>query len=178
MTENKEKVQETVPTENIETKAFQLNDQSQTIGKLAKAMARFQVQLVPATKSSVNPFSNSNYSDISEVLKACQRLLGESGIALNQGSHTDLSTGLFSVYTQLTHESGEWMRTGVSVSRKNNKGQMDNHSIGSALTYGRRYSLAAMVGISQEDDDANSTVDEAPHKRNNTKSTAEVAHAN
>jgi len=174
MTENTEKVVETLPTKNIERSDFRLNDQSLTIGKIAKALAKFQVSLAPATKSSINPFFDSNYSDISEVLKACQRKLGENGIALNQGSHTDTKTGLFSVWTQLTHESGEWIRTAVAVSL----GKRDNHAIGSALTYGRRYSLAAMVGISQEDDDANQSIEQAPHKRNNETLKQEVTNAN
>jgi hypothetical protein len=154
MEENKEKVQEIVPPQNIERAEFQLNEQSPTLGKLAKSLAKFQTELAPASMDSKNPFFNSKYSDISEVLKACQSLLGKNGIALTQGSTTCKRTGLFSVWSQLTHESGEYIRTGVAVSL----GKKDNHAIGSALTYGRRYSLAAIVGISQQDDDANRTV--------------------
>ncbi len=159
MSKNDENVQQNAQPQAIETQKFQVNEQSPTIGKIASAMAQFQKELTPASKDSKNPYFNSNYSDISEVLKACQKLLGENNIALNQGSYTDTKTGLFSVWTQLTHTSGEYIRTGVAVSL----GKKDNHSIGAALTYGRRYGLAAMCGISQADDDGNSTSEKPAH---------------
>ena len=164
MEENKEKGLESAPPQNINETEFQLNEQSPTIGKLAKALAKCQTDLVPASKSSSNPFFNSKYSDISEVLKACQRPLGNNGIALTQGSHNS-KTGFY-VWTQLTHaDSGEYIRTAIAVS----VGKADNHAIGSALTYGRRYGISAMVGIAQEDDDGNTSVQTAPHKTNGVK---------
>ena len=165
MTETTQKVQEIVLPKNIENSEFQLNEQSSTIGKLAKALAKVQTELSPATTSANNPFFNSKYADISEVLKACQVTLGKNEIALTQGTHTDVKSDLFSVWTRLTHSSGEYIRTAVAVSL----GKKDNHAIGGAVTYGRRYGLAAMVGISQADDDGNSNSEVPPHKRNNIK---------
>lgn len=173
MEENNEKGLETAPPQNINETEFQLNEQSPTIGKLAKALAKCQTELVPASKSSHNPYHKSKYADISMVLKACQSTLGQNGIALTQGSHSS-KTGGFYVWTQLTHaDSGEYIRTAIAVSL----GKADNHGIGSAITYGRRYGISAMVGIATEDDDGNASIKEdknisvetAPHKTNGVK---------
>ena len=164
MAEEKQ-VQEVAQNKNIEDTSFQLNGQSSEIGELAKALAKFQTELAPAHPSEKNSFFNSTYATIGDCLKACQSLLGSNGIALNQGSEICRKTGVFQVWTQLTHSSGQWIRGSVPsiIGAKKN-----NHEMGSAVTYGRRYGLSMLVGISQFDDDGNATVNQgdiAPHKR-------------
>ena len=51
------------------------------------------------------------------------------------------------------HESGEWVQTRVRCPLG---GKKDIQAVGGAITYGRRYGLAAMAGIAQKDDDGNS----------------------
>ena len=156
MTETKEKVHENESPKNIITETFQLNAQSPTVGKIAKALAKAQTELRGAKKNKASSyFKGHEYSDIFEVIDATQDVLGSNGLATTQGSWTCIKSVGFYVWTQLTHESGEWMRNAVRLSL----GKADNHCIGTAMTYGRRYTLAAMVGIGQFDDDANSTVE-------------------
>jgi hypothetical protein len=54
----------------------------------------------------------------------------------------------------LTHESGEWISQEMSVPVS----KVDPQGAGSALTYMRRYALAAVVGVVQADDDGNAAV--------------------
>jgi hypothetical protein len=55
----------------------------------------------------------------------------------------------------LIHDSGQWIKSKIRIPLTNKK---DAQEIGSACTYGRRYGLAAMVGLAQVDDDGNSNV--------------------
>ena len=54
------------------------------------------------------------------------------------------------------HESGQWIKsfTPIPVEKPVNA-----HKLGSAITYGRRYGLAAMIGIAQTDDDGNAATE-------------------
>jgi len=167
MTETKEKVHENESPQNIVNEIFQLNAQSPTVGEIAKALAKAQTELKGAKKNKASGyFKGHTYSDIFEVIDATQDTLGKNGIATTQGSWTCIKSAGFYVWTQLTHDSGEWMRNAVRLSL----GKADNHGIGSAMTYGRRYTLAAMVGIGQLDDDAESTVAPPKATTNRTKS--------
>ena len=60
------------------------------------------------------------------------------------------------------HESGQWIQSNATVPLDN---PVNAQKYGSALTYGRRYGLAAMVGISQMDDDGNAAVKTAPQTK-------------
>tara|TARA_R110002020_G_scaffold152143_2_gene329765 strand:- start:5348 stop:5857 length:510 start_codon:yes stop_codon:yes gene_type:complete len=162
MTEKQQAVEETA----IEYKPeYRLEDQSATIGKIAKAMAKAQTELKPAKTTAENPFFKSKYADISDVLMV-SKVLASNSIAVVQGSHYHLSSNGWYVTTRLLHESGEWIRSSARMSLG---AKPDNHSIGSAFTYGRRYLLSAMLGIATEDDDGNITTNRgqevAPHKR-------------
>ncbi len=129
-------------------------DKSHGIGQLATAMAKAQGQITGALKDSTNPFFKSKYADLAACWDACRGPLSENGLAVIQsteGSHT--------VITMLVHESGEWIRGSLTVK----PGKDDAQGLGSALTYARRYALAAMVGLAQVDDDANAA--SAPNTR-------------
>ena len=63
----------------------------------------------------------------------------------------DGKPGEFYVTTMLLHESGQWIKSKLKMPVEKATAQ----SIGSTITYGRRYGLSAMVGISQYDDDGN-----------------------
>jgi hypothetical protein len=55
----------------------------------------------------------------------------------------------------LLHSSGQRLIIKASITLG---GKYDSQAIGCACTYGRRYGLAAMVGLAQIDDDGNSNV--------------------
>lgn len=116
---------------------------SEQIDKLAAALVKVQASIKPAMKSSANPFFKSKYADLGEVWSACREALTANGIAVVQGGGGD---GLM---TMLLHQSGQWVAGSFPLSPV----KPDPQAIGSAITYLRRYSLAAMVGVVTEDED-------------------------
>lgn len=139
---------------------------SESIGNLVKALAAAQKEYKPLKKSSINPFYTTDkkvakYAELADVIEATQGALANHGLAVIQRESTDLGTQEATVETVLAHESGEWMSSSLTLPAVgkgyNNTARFDAQTIGAAFTYGRRYSLQAMVGISAEpDDDANS----------------------
>lgn len=125
-------------------------NKSETIGALAKALSKVQGQLRPAIKDAKNPFFKSNYADLNSVWDSCRQLLTENGLSVAQ-LNKPAENGVI-IETLLMHESGEWISGEMFLPLT----KQDAQSVGSAVTYGRRYGLAAVVGIvADEDDDAN-----------------------
>jgi len=125
---------------------------SESIAALAKAIALSQLHVENALKSSTNPHFKSKYADLAEILNTVRPVFSANGIAIVQTP--TFESGIASVETMLCHESGEFISSVCSspVSKQ------DAQGIGSAITYLRRYSLAAMCGIAQEDDDGQQAV--------------------
>lgn len=126
-----------------------MSEQSETIGKLAEALAKAQGSMGGAKKDSENPFFKSAYADLASVWDACRKSLSENGLSVIQT--TDLQEAGVTVITTLAHSSGEWMRGRLRMMPT----KADPQGIGSCISYARRYALAAMVGVYQIDDDAN-----------------------
>lgn len=124
-------------------------EKSPQIGTLAAALVKVQAGLQAAKKTSVNPFHKSQYADLAEVWSACREALGANGIAVVQFPGSDPMTGEVSVETMLIHTSGEFLSKAVSANPKDLLPQ----SVGSAITYLRRYGLASAIGVITEDDD-------------------------
>lgn len=131
---------------------------SDSIKELATALAKAQGQLENASKSSTNPHFKSKYADLAEVINTVRPVFAEHGLSVMQCP--SFEAGVVSVETVVMHSSGEWMASTVSAPVS----KQDAQGVGSAITYCRRYSLAAVAGIAQEDDDANSAVGKAPTK--------------
>ena len=132
---------------------------TESIANLAKAVSVVQGKLTYAKKDSKNPFFKSNYADLESVWLACRDLLAENGLSVIQfpgdcrvNDVPDEGSVVFmSLTTILAHESGEWIEQEMSVPVS----KVDAQGAGSALTYMRRYALAAVVGVVQADDDGN-----------------------
>lgn len=120
---------------------------SDNIGALAKATAQAQGKMKAAAKDSANPFFKSKYADLASIWEACRDALAESGLAVFQPARTEGAK--VTVTTLLAHADGEWLSEDLTVTAKEESPQ----AIGSAITYARRYGLAAMVGVAPEDDD-------------------------
>jgi len=127
-------------------------NQSESIANLAKALSIVQGKLTYAVKDSANPFFKSKYADLESVWDACRSLLAENGLCVMQfpGTYSDLDKSM-SLTTIFSHASGEWISQEMSVPVT----KADAQGAGSALTYMRRYALAAVVGVVQADDDGN-----------------------
>jgi hypothetical protein len=127
--------------------------QSPDIGKLAEALAAAQSEMEGAKKDAANPFFKSEYSTLFSVWQACREQLTKNKLAVTQ---TMESNGQLTVYTTLMHSSGQWIRSALSIT----PGKAGPQELGSCITYLRRYALAAMVGLSPLDDDAEAAMQE------------------
>ena len=170
-----------VPATNLRTDAnvkgsfFEgLKNQSGKIDKLATALAKAQSEIIGARKTSKNPFFKSDYADLFEVLEATRPILSKHGLSIvqiNDGVEVIGSTAFLHVGTMLMHTSGQWIKSFIPLPIES---PVNCHKLGSAMTYGRRYGLAAIVGIAQMDDDGNAATEKglttnpeavAPHHR-------------
>lgn len=131
---------------------------SEGIGKLADALAKAQAEVAGASKDRENPHFKSKYADLASVWDACRVALSKNGLAVVQLAESDGDKA--AVVTILTHASGEWIKGRIVLKPM----KADAQGVGSALTYGRRYGLAAMVGVAPEDDDGNAASREQPGK--------------
>lgn len=123
-------------------------EKSDQINEIAGALAKAQGVVKGASKDATNPHFRSKYADLASVWDACRAALSENGIAVVQGPSSN-DDGSVSVVTMLCHSSGQWMSETLSVKPV----KADAQGIGSAITYLRRYGLAAMVGVAPDDDD-------------------------
>ncbi|HEX8413952.1 MAG TPA: ERF family protein [Sphingomicrobium sp.] len=134
-------------------------EQSETIAKLTTALVQVQATVEGASKGRVNPAFKSKYADLSSVWEACREQLVTNGLTVVQfpGEMVD---NRMTMTTQLSHESGEWMRGTLSIPLT----KADAQGYGSAVTYARRYALAAVVGVCPEDDDGNAASQRGPRQ--------------
>jgi hypothetical protein len=131
--------------------------QSESIKELATALSKLQGELTYAKKDSANPFFKSRYADLESVWDACRSPMAANGLSVIQmpGNYFE---GRMWLVTRLCHSSGEWIEQEMSVPVQ----KADAQGAGSALTYMRRYALAAFVGVVQADDDGNAASNPKP----------------
>jgi hypothetical protein len=134
--------------------------------KLSEALSKVQAVIKGAVKDSQNPFFKSTYADLTSVWEACRKPLTDNGFAVIQLSDTLPDKDDYVVIeTVLAHSSGEWIKGRLAMKPVKN----DPQSIGSCITYARRYALSAMVGIAPEDDDGNQASAKESEKKESTK---------
>ena len=150
-------------------------NKSESIKELATALSKFQAEVKNPANSAANPFFKSKYAPLNEILNGVRPLLTKYGLSVLQMPGGDSQET--SITTLLMHESGEWIESDPLTMKavKN-----DPQGAGSVITYARRYSLSAILGISSEDDDdANhasgndSTKDEKPTETKGKKSSSQ-----
>jgi ERF superfamily len=122
---------------------------SETIGKLAEALAKAQGEMDNAKKDSSNPFFKSKYADLAAVIDSIKEPLSKNSLSYVQ--FLDEENEKSYLITKLMHSSGEWISGRLKLILK----QQDMQGMGSAITYARRYSISSMVGLAQDDDDGN-----------------------
>jgi len=125
---------------------------SESIKEIAIALVKAQDNITYAIKDSTNPHFKSRYADLGSVIHAIKESLNNFGIAFIQ-TPTESQPGTLALTTRLIHSSGEWIEdTAICPLQKN-----DPQGYGSALTYLRRYTLASITGLYQDDDDGEAT---------------------
>ena len=132
-------------------------NKSESIAALSAALSKAQGEMRGAVKDSANPFFKSRYADLASVIEAAREPLAKNGLAVIQ-----LINEAGGVETVLTHSSGEWISSTIQLTPKTNSPQ----DAGSCITYARRYSYAAIVGLAQVDDDAETAMGRASTSSN------------
>jgi hypothetical protein len=128
---------------------------SEQINELVTALAKAQAEMENAPMLSENPHFRSKYADLASIRNATIPHLAKHGLALFQVTEMN-GNGLLLV-TRLGHTSGQEVKSVYPIPYSDNP-----HVMGSALTYAKRYSWAAICGIAaEEDDDANAAQDNA-----------------
>ncbi len=121
---------------------------SEMINEISKAMANAQGEMEPALKSSKNPFFKSNYADLAAIMESIKVPLKKNDLSVWQDVITN-EKGI-SVCTMVSHSSGQWIEFGpleIALAKR------DAQSVGSAITYAKRYALSAAVGVVSDNDD-------------------------
>jgi hypothetical protein len=123
---------------------------SESISKIAPALLAAQRAITFASKDATNPAFKSRYADLPSVIDAVKPALNAAGITFLQ-TFSPSEHGSLALTTRLLHESGEWIEDTATMPML----KVDPQGYGSAATYARRYSLAAITGLYQDDDDGN-----------------------
>ena len=113
---------------------------------LAAALAAAQAEMSHARLDGVNPHFRSRFATLASVIDATRPALSKHGIAVVQ--LPGYSEGRVTVTTRLM-----WGDESVECTAETRPKKDDPQAMGSAVTYLRRYSLAAICGIAAEDDD-------------------------
>jgi len=153
----------------------------ENMNELAAALAKAQGAIEPAQKDRDNPYFKSRYATLSSIREAMRHAFAANGLSIVQipevVSGPD-AVGQLRLRTILMHASGQSLDCGVlSADVDLNNPQ----KIGSAITYFRRYALAAVSQATADDDDddgnAASAKPAAPAAKVNAKDAAYIVSA-
>lgn len=121
---------------------------SDSIANLIKARIAAAADIRHAEKNAVNPHLRNKYADLGAVLDAIQAI-HKHGLTLFHLPSGNVDN--VEVTAMLAHESGEFLACTIGIKPDKPTAQ----AMGSAITYARRYTASALLGISQADDDGN-----------------------
>ena len=133
-------------------------NRSDQINELAAALAKAQGEIKGAETNADNPHYKSRYADLSSVWEAARAPLSKNGLSIVQAPFiTEVG---WELETVLLHSSGQWAASYLPLIQS----KPDMQGLGAAITYAKRFALAAMVGIAEEDDDGETAVGRTPAK--------------
>jgi hypothetical protein len=132
---------------------------SESVKELITALTAFQGKMTAVKKDSINPFYKSKYASLDTIWETIRKPLTDNGLSIAQTMNLIEDKSVLE--TTLYHTSGEWI-SGVQLV---NPVKDDPQALGSAISYARRYSLSALLGIvADEDDDAETATPKAKEK--------------
>jgi hypothetical protein len=126
---------------------------SNSIESLATALSKAQAAIENVSKDK--QAYGYKYADLASCLAAVKKPLADNGLSVSQLVSQD-KDGKQVLVTLLIHESGQWLKSIFAVENVVMKQCNSLQQLGAGLTYTRRYALSAIVGLTQEDDDAQS----------------------
>lgn len=144
-------------------------NKSESLTKLAGALAKFQGEVDNPKNTATNPQFRSKYAPLDVVINTVKPVLAKYGLSFSQSTGSEGENII--ITTMLLHESGEWIETDPLVlpayqTKSGGAKEFNAQGAGSGISYGRRYSLAAALGISSEDDDDGNIASQSPAQTN------------
>lgn len=122
--------------------------QSSSLAKLAPALVALSAELQAVAKDKQNPHFKNTYATLDAITEYVRPLLAKHGLAIIQGGEAT-DGHVVTLTTTLLHTSGEWISTTLTLPLDKANAQ----GVGSAVTYGRRYSLGAILSLTTDEDD-------------------------
>lgn len=124
---------------------------SEKIENLAEALAKFQSECPVVSFDSTNPFLKNKYASLSAIIQATKPALSAAGLSVLQFVTQE------GLCTRIMHKSGEWIEsTAPMLEITEEKGKSTAQVYGSIISYLRRYTYSAALGIvADEDTDGN-----------------------
>lgn len=121
---------------------------SDSIAMIAAALVQARRDVGIAIKNAKNPHLKNTYADLGAVYDAIDDALDKNDLTPFQTPIAS-NDGKLHLQSLILHKSGEFMGGVVVIPL----GKQDPQGYGSALTYARRYALASMLNVTQDDDD-------------------------
>lgn len=122
---------------------------------LFAALAKAQSEMKNAPLNKVNPHFKSRYADLAAIRDTVTPALAKYDLCVFQSQI--MIDGQPVNVTTIAHKDGGMIQSETPICSDTSKPQ----PYGSALTYARRYGLAALCNISAEDDDDANTAQDA-----------------
>lgn len=127
---------------------------SESIVNLAPALVAASAALKSVHKDRENSHFKNKYATLDAIIEQVRPVLAMHGLVVMQGAANPITTDAgtllaFAVVTRLLHTSGEWIETSAILPLAKH----DPQGAGSAMTYGRRYGLSAILSLATDDDD-------------------------
>lgn len=150
-----------------------MNDMSsEEVTEILPAYIEASKQFDVPVKDMENAYIGNRYSSLNACLEAVRPALQANDLVIQQGSEvrdiyqttegadgppTNMVRKQVVVWSRLWHVSGQWLQSEVVLEPQTDKsGRVTPQAIGSTLSYGRRYSLKALLslGDAEMEDDA------------------------
>lgn len=128
------------------------NLMSESINELALALSKAQAIIENVSKDK--QAYGYKYANLASCLDAVKKPLSDNGLAVAQLISQEGDKHV--LVTMLLHESGQWLKSIFSIENVVMKQCNSLQQLGAGITYARRYTLSAIIGLTQEDDDAQS----------------------
>ena len=125
-------------------------NKSETIGKLAQALAQAQGEFPAVKFDAQNPFLKNKYATLGAVIETARPILAKHELAIVQSPVS--ADGQIGINTLITHSSGEWLEDTIFISTSDSKGLSVAQSAGVVISYLRRYSLQAFLNMYADED--------------------------
>jgi hypothetical protein len=126
---------------------------SDSVAQIGAALAAAQAEIKTVVKDRTNPHFKNRYATLDAIMETVRPVLAKHGLSIVQGctipSEIDGRLVAFAVETMVLHASGEFLSNMVYMPLAKQSAQ----DAGSALTYGRRYGVSALLSLATDDDD-------------------------